>query len=224
VRNGSVPWSSSAQSAAGLLKSTVPFTYTESVNSGEERGRVTALLRELSAGDQQALDALLPLVYEGLRGIAHRQLRGERSGHTLNTTALVNEAYLKMVDLQRISFRDRAHFFGVAAGTMRRLLVDYAVRRNAAKRGGGKAPVTLEEVALDGEVSLEDVLTIEKALLRLENLEPRHGRVVECRFFAGLTVEETAAALDISTATVKRDWALARAFLNRELMDGAGGA
>ena len=188
------------------------------------RGRVTELLHELNAGDRQALDQLLPLVYEALRRIAHRRLMGERAGHTLNTTALVNEAYLKLVDLERISFRDRAHFFGVAAGTMRRLLVDYAVRRNAAKRGGGKAPVTLEDMASGGGVSLEDVLSIEQALTRLEDLEPRHARVVECRFFAGLTVEETAAALDVSAATVKRDWTLARAFLNRELSGGVPGA
>lgn len=186
-----------------------------------DSGRVTKLLQDLSGGDRAAFDELVPLVYERLRKIAHRQLRGERAGHTLSTTALVHESFLDLAELERMSYRDRTHFFGVAAGTMRRVLVDYAVRRKAAKRGGGRQPVTLDDAPSGGELTLEDVLSLDEALTRLEGAQPRHARIVECRFFGGLTVEETASVLDVSPATVKRDWAFARAFLNRELAGAA---
>lgn len=180
-------------------------------------GDVTRLLADLSAGRREVLDQLLPIVYEELRGIAHARLRGEREGHTLNTTALVHEAYIKLVDLNRIQWRDRSHFFGVAAGAMRRILVDYAEMRKAKKRGGGEPVLRLEDAPAILDSRAEELLALNAALCRLEALDARHARIVECRFFAGMNIEETAEALGVSPATVKREWALARAWLNREL-------
>lgn len=185
-------------------------------------GDVTRLLADLSAGRREALDRLLPVVYRELRAIAHNRLRGEREGHTLNTTALVHEAYLKLVDLNRIQWRDRAHFFGVAAGAMRRILIDYAEMKSAQKRGGGVADIPLDSAPPLSDARAEELLALNASLCRLEALDPRQTRIVECRFFAGMSIEETAEALGFSTATVKREWALARAWLNREL--SAGGA
>ena len=182
---------------------------------------ITQLLHELSRGQPDALDRLLPVVYDELRRIAHGQLRGERAGHTLNTTALVHEAYLKLADLREMDWQDRAHFFAVAARLMRRILIDYARARQRDKRGGGMAPVPLAE-GMDIVVAEGDaLLALDEALRRLEALNERQCRVVECRCFAGMSVEETAAALNTSPATVKRDWALSRAWLNRELGEGA---
>jgi RNA polymerase sigma factor (TIGR02999 family) len=178
---------------------------------------VTRLLGELTAGRREALHELLPIVYSELRSIAHRQLGGERPGHTLNTTALVHEAYLKLVRLERIQWRDRAHFFGVAAGAMRRILVEYAEMRRALKRGGGAADLHIDDLHIAAAGRDEQVLALEEALQRLERVSERHARIIECRFFAGLSIEETAEALGVSSATIKRDWALARAWLNREL-------
>lgn len=178
---------------------------------------ISELLHELSQGKADALDRLIPVVYEELRRIAHGLLRGERSGHTLNTTALVHETYLRLVKIEQVDWRDRAHFFAVTARVMRRVLIDYARARKREKRGGDPVQVPLSEV-LDAAVrEPDDLLALEEALARLEVLNTRQCRVVECRCFAGMSVEETAAALDTSPATVKRDWAFARAWLNREL-------
>lgn len=165
-----------------------------------------------------SMDDLLPLVYGELKKIAARQLRAERTGHTLCTTALVHEAWLELSNLDRIKWQNRNHYLALAAQAMRRVLVDYAVARRAQKRGGGQ-PVE----ALDGDPLVlvqgrsAELLDLDDALRRLAALDERQARVVECRFFGGMSIEETAAALDISPATVKREWALARAWLNREL-------
>jgi RNA polymerase sigma factor (TIGR02999 family) len=183
-------------------------------------GEVTLLLRELAGGNRQALDELVPMVYEQLQAIARRQMASEDQGHTLNPTAVVHEAYLRIAELERIDWQDRAHFFAIASRAIRRVLVDHAVRRNAQKREGARAQVPLDSVALFAESDIEDVLALNQALDRLEELEARQVRVVECRFFGGMNLDETAVALGISKATVKRDWVLARAWLNRELSDG----
>jgi RNA polymerase sigma factor (TIGR02999 family) len=184
---------------------------------------VSSLLHELSQGKRNALDRLMPVVYDELRRIAHGVLRGERSGHTLNTTALVHETYLRLVKIEQVEWRDRAHFFAVAARVMRHVLIDYARARKREKRGGAPVQVPLSE-ALDAMVRQpDDLLALEEALARLEALSERQCRVVECRCFAGMSVEETAAALATSPATVKRDWAFARAWLNHELGPGPRG-
>jgi RNA polymerase sigma factor (TIGR02999 family) len=184
---------------------------------------ITGLLRQLSEGRRDALDRLIPVVYHELRRIAHAQLRGEQHGHTLNTTALVHEAYLKLVGVDRVEWRDRAHFFAAAAGSMRRILIDYARARKRVKRGGEDAvQVPLVEALYVAVERSDDLLALDEALTRLETQNQRQSRVVECRCFAGLSVEETAAALDISPATVKRDWDFSRAWLNRELGTSAG--
>jgi RNA polymerase sigma factor (TIGR02999 family) len=178
---------------------------------------VTQLLEQASAGDAEAFDDLLGIVYEEMRQMAHRQLLGERKGHTLNTTALVHEAYLKLVKLDRIQWKNRAQFFAIAAQAMRRVLVNYAVKRNAQKRGGGQPDVPLDDVVLMSEKRADAILALDEALKRLAALHDRQHRVVECRFFGGLSIQETADVLGVSPATVKRDWSMARAWLNREL-------
>ena len=184
---------------------------------------ITRLLRELAEGQPDALDRLMPLVYDELRRIAHGQLRGERPGHTLSTTALVHEAYLKLVNLRQMEWQHRAHFFGVAARLMRRILIDYARARKREKRGGEMIQVPLAEGLVAPVERVEALVALDEALTRLEARNPRQSRVVECRCFAGMSVEETAAALGTSPATVKRDWAFSRAWLNRELgQDGDG--
>ncbi len=189
------------------------------MNEDGEEGEVTVLLKELAGGNRRALGELVPMVYGQLHAIAQRQLAGEAAGHTLNATAVVHEAYVKIARLDRIDWQNRAHFFAVASQAIRRVLVDYAVRRNAAKRGGTRKRVELDDVALFGESDAHTVLALNQALERLEALEERQVRVVECRFFGGMSIEETAIALDVSKATVKRDWISARAWLNRELSD-----
>src|SRR5262245_27360206 len=179
--------------------------------------RVTALLAEAREGRRAALDALVPLVYDTLRALARRQLRRERASHTLGATALAHEAYARLVGLERIEWRDRAHFFAAAAGAMRRVLVDSAAARKARKRGGGATPVALDVVVLRAVDRFDEVLAVHEALARLEQEHPSAARIVECRLFSGLTIDETAAALDISAATVKRHWDLARAWLIRDL-------
>lgn len=179
---------------------------------------ITDFLQQASDGQREVLDALLPRVYDELRAIAHNQLRAERSGHTLNTTALVHEAYLKLVDQTRVEWKNRAHFYAVAARAMRRILVDYAKKRGRQKRGGDAVRVPLQTNLMVFSPGQSDALqALDESLQRLEAINPRHGRVVECRYFGGLTVEETATALDISPATVSRDWQFARAWLKREL-------
>jgi RNA polymerase sigma factor (TIGR02999 family) len=177
---------------------------------------ITALLDNLRDGDGAAVDALLPFVYDELQALAARQLRRERSAHTLNPTALVHEAYVKLVD-QREGWRSRAHFFGVAALAMRRILVHYAERRAAEKRGGGAAAVTLVEDGVAREAPAEEVVALDEALGRLATFAERPARVVEMRFFGGLTQDEIAEALSVSVPTVQRDWQTARAWLGREL-------
>lgn len=177
----------------------------------------TRLLRELSQGRRDALDDLMPVVYDELRRIAHAQLRRERPGHTLSTTAVVHEAYLRLVHIDQVEWQDRAHFFAMASRVMRRILIDYARTRKRDKRGGDAVQVPLAE-ALDVPVQqAEDLLALNEALERLEAASERQCRVVEYRCFGGLSVEETATVLGTSPATVKRDWAFSRAWLNREL-------
>ena len=180
---------------------------------------VTGLLRAFSDGDRTALDQLMPLIYEQLRTIAHRLLRRERSDHTFVTTALVHEAYLKLIDINQVQWNDRAHFMAMASRAMRRLLVDYAHQRNTQKRGGGFVRVDLEEAGLISDEQVHDVLSLNKALHRLETLDPRKSQILEYRYFGGLTNEEAGEAIGISVATVKRDMAFARAWLARELQD-----
>ncbi len=168
-------------------------------------------------GESGELDRLVPLVYEDLRRIAHRQLRGERSDHTLDTGALVHEAYLKLSSLDRIEWRDRSHFLAAAAGAMRRILVDYAVARKTRKRGGVRQRVPLEDVIVLTDDNAQELLALDDALRRLAAESERAARIVEWRFFGGMSIEETAEVLEISPATVKREWTLARAWLNREL-------
>lgn len=186
------------------------------------RARTTALLETWDSADAPTLDRLVPLIYDQLRAMAHRQLAGERPGHTLQTTALVHEAYARLVDDTRVTRRGRAYFFAAAARAMRRVLVDAARRRRAQKRPGSHRRVTLDEETAGVDPFAEELLDLEEALERLEELEPRQGRVVECRFFGGLGVDETAEALDISPRTVKYDWAMARAWLYTQLRAGDG--
>ena len=168
---------------------------------------------------------LAPIVYDELEGLAHRQLRREVSGHTLQTTDLVHEAFLKLVRTDEVSFNGRAHFFAVAARVMRQILIDYAKRRSTMKRGGDAVRVPFDDAldaapSLDGR-SLADLVTLDRALERLAAMNERQARVVECRVFAGMSVEETAEALGVSPATVKRDWTVARAWLNHRLSETA---
>jgi RNA polymerase sigma factor (TIGR02999 family) len=184
--------------------------------SAEQRDRITDLLLELRGGDPGAMDRLFSLVYEELRRIAHHQLQGERPGHTLATTGLVHETYFKLIDQTRVEWRDRQHFFRVASWAMRRILVDYARRYQAVRRGGGLHRVSLDEQASVEERS-ETLLALDEALERLATLSQRLSQVVECRYFGGLTEEETAQALGVNVRTVQRDWAKARGWLQLEL-------
>jgi RNA polymerase sigma factor (TIGR02999 family) len=185
-------------------------------------GDVTSILRAWSGGDRGALDRLTPIVYHELRRLARRYMRGERDGHSLQTSALVNEAYMRLVDYKRMQWQNRAHFFAVSAQLMRRILVDHARRRNL-KRGGGVPHVSLDDVAVvsGGEPS-PDLVALDDALRALARIDPRKAQVVEMRFFGGLSVDETAVVLQISAVTVMRDWNTAKAWLYRELTGGSG--
>ena len=178
---------------------------------------ITHLLKEWSEGDQQALDELTPLVYEELRQQAARYLRRERPNHSLQATALINEAFLRLIDVKDVQWQNRAHFFAIAANLMRRILVDHARRRDAEKRGGSQVCLTLDEGLAWANEPDVDLLAIDEALNKLAVIDEQQARVVELRFFSGLTVEETATALGISPKTVKRDWSVARAWLKREI-------
>lgn len=180
-------------------------------------GEVTRILQAWGRGDQQAVDRLMPLVYGELRRLAQHYLRRERPDHTLQPTALVHEAYLRLVDQRGVSWQNRAHFFGVAAQAMRRILVDYARRHRAGKRGGGSLKISLADVAVAAKEGSEDLATLDDALNRLAAMDPRQGQIVELRLFGGLTVDETADLLRISAATVKREWTTAKAWLSREI-------
>ena len=167
--------------------------------------------------DRDAIDRLLPVIYEELRRIAHYRLRAEQTGHTLETTGLVHEAYLRLVGSERLEFESHAHFLAIAAQAMRHILIDSALRRRTQKRGGGVQPLSLDAVPIIAEERSEEVLALDEALRRLADINARQARVVECRYFGGMNIDETAVALEMSAATVKRDWILARAWLNREL-------
>lgn len=186
--------------------------------SPDIRGQVTNLLQEWGEpGERDIFERLLPLIYDDLHRIAHRQLGRERIGHTLSTTALVHEAYLRLVDQSRARWTDRVHFFAVAARVMRRVLVDYARRYRAAKRGGGAPHVDLDQAEVPLDERSETLIALDAALDRLAGLNPRLSQVVECRFFGGMTEEETAEALGVTDRTVRRDWVKAKAWLSREL-------
>lgn len=184
-------------------------------------GPVTRLLERCRGGDGAALDELLPVVYAELRRLAKSYLRQERSNHTLQSTALVHEAYLRLSKGGSAEWRDRAHFFGIAAHLMRQVLVDHARARGADKRGGGAKRVTLAGIADERLESTVDVEALDAALRTLSAMDPTQARIVELRFFAGLTIEETAEVLSLSLATVKRDWTSARAWLHRQLAGSA---
>ena len=177
------------------------------------------MLAELNGGNRTVLDAMLPRVYDELRDLARRKLRGERADHTLNTTALVHEAYEKLVQQDRMTWQNRAHFLGVAALSMRRILINYAHKRNAQKRGGGAPVATFEDGMAPRDVHAEELIDLDDALKRLEQLSDRQAKVVTYRFFGGLTQKEIAEVLDVSVPTVRRDWRLARAWLSRELKE-----
>lgn len=178
---------------------------------------VTLLLRAWGDGSKEALDRLAPLVYRELHQIAGRLMARERPNHTLQTTALVNEAYVRLVDARQVSWQDRAHFFGICARAMRQILVDHARSRGSAKRGGGEVAIELEEGLAAAPSPEASLLELDEALKRLEALDPRKSQVVEMRYFGGLSVEETAEALKVSAETVRRDWKMAQAWLHREL-------
>jgi RNA polymerase sigma factor (TIGR02999 family) len=189
-------------------------------NSGSglegQQTEITDLLHDLPERGGEVMERLFPLVYDSLRRIAHRALQAERSDHTLGTTGLVHEAYLKLVDQTRIQYRDRAHFFAIAARAMRQILVDYARHHRARKRGGGRAAnLDAGEVALDQRAEI--LLALDEALDRLASLDPRLGQVVECRFFGGLSEEETAEVVGVTTRTVRRDWTKAKGWLREQL-------
>ena len=180
---------------------------------------ITRLLQAHAAGNPGALEQLLPLVYDELRVIARGRLRREHAGHTLAPTELVHEAFMKLMP-GRVAWNDRTHFYAIASRAMRNVLIDHAMRRGAAKRGGGAAAITLPDSAAaagSDQESVEELIALGEALARLEQLDARQARVVECRFFGGLSIDETAEALGISPATVSRDWTFARAWLHNEL-------
>jgi RNA polymerase sigma factor (TIGR02999 family) len=190
---------------------------------------LTIILKEASDGDREAMGRIVSLVYSELRAIARRQHAGEQAGHSLNTTGIVHEAYLKLVKLDRISWKNREQFFAIAARSVRQILVDHARKRKAAKRGGDLPVLSLDNTPDNAETEylnlaatladgqVDELLELDIALQGLEAMNERHARIVECRFFTGLTIEETAQAVGVSPATVKREWILARAWLNREL-------
>jgi RNA polymerase sigma factor (TIGR02999 family) len=189
----------------------------------DSNGPITRLLQEWQAGNAQALERLIPLVYNELHALASRYLSRERRDHTLQATALVNEAYLRLAG-RDAQWQNRAHFFGVAAQVMRRILVDHARRDGRVKRGGGVPHLVLDDVDPPSDaapVDAVDAYALDQALTRLEALDPNQGRIVELRYFGGMTIEETATVMGLSTATIKRDWAVARAWLYRELTGDA---
>ncbi len=188
----------------------------------DKPGDVTRLLQELGHGNPNAVNELTPLIYDELRRLAGACMRRERPGHTLQATALVHEAYLRLLGQHEVEWHNRAHFFAVAATLMRRVLLDHARKRHTAKRGSAPNKATLDEGLLIAEEHLDDVIAMDECLTRLAAIDPKQARMVELRFFAGLGVEEIAAVEEISTATVKREWASAKAWLHREMTGGKG--
>ena len=183
---------------------------------------ITRLLEDWGRGDEAAFARLLPLVHPELRRIARRQMGGERAGHTLQATALVNEAYLRLAGRDNFEWQGRAHFYAVCAQVMRHVLVDYARRHTRDKRGGGAVQVSLDEAALVAEGRADDFVALDEALCALEEVDPQKGKIVALRYFAGLTVEETAEVLGVSPTTVRREWRRARAWLYRSIIEGGG--
>lgn len=181
---------------------------------------MSQLLRDWSNGDQSALDKVMPVVYEELRRLAHHYMRRERPGHTLQTTALVNEAYMRLADYKKMRWQSRAHFFAVAAQVMRRILVEQARSKNFAKRGGGAEKISLDETAVISAGRSAEVVAVDEALTELESWDPRKGKIVELRFFGGLSIEETAQVLKVSPTTVQREWRSAKAWLYKAISDG----
>ena len=181
-------------------------------------GEVTRLLQDCSVGNREALDKLLPLVYDELRRLAHSYLTRERPDHTLQTTALVHEAYLKLIDQRSVNWQDRAQFFAISAQAMRRILLDNARRHTAVKRGSGGQKVSLDEVAtVSGDAANESLIALDIALQKLEAIDAEQSRIVELRYFGGLTIEETAEVLQASPSTVQREWTIARAWLYKTI-------
>ena len=180
--------------------------------------QVTQLLIAWGNGDQSARDELMPLVYEELHRLAHRYMNHERTGHTLETSALVNEAFLKLVDQKHVHWQNRAHFFGIAARMMRRILVDYARSRQYAKRGGGAQQVSFDDVLIVAKERVQEVVALDDALKDLAQFDQRKSQIVELRFFGGLSIEETAELLKVSPGTVTRDWTLAKAWLRKQIV------
>jgi len=179
--------------------------------------QVTKLLVAWGNGDKSARDALMPLVYEELHGLAHRYMGRERIGHTLQTSGLVNEAYLRLIDQSQVHWQNRAHFFGIAAQMMRRILVDYARSRQYAKRGGGAQRVSFDEALIVSQERADEVVALDDALQDLAQFDQRKSQIVELRFFGGLSIEETAELLKVSPGTVMRDWTLAKAWLRKQI-------
>ena len=178
---------------------------------------VTQLLVDWGNGNQAALDRLMPLVYTELRQLAHRYMRRERPGHTMQTTALIHEAYLRLVDQNQVRWQHQAHFFGIAARLMRQILIEHARSHTHAKRGGGVGTISLDEAAIVSQARATELLALNDALERLATIDPRKSQVVELRFFGGLSVEEAAQVLNITPNTVLRDWRMAKAWLRREI-------
>jgi len=185
--------------------------------SSQTQTQITQLLQKWQEGNNEALETLMPLVYAELKRLAGSYLRRERPDHTLQSAALVNEAYLRLVDQTQTQWQNKAHFFGIAAQMMRRILADHARGHNAAKRGAGMPELELNEAVAQAQTKSVDLLDLEEALQKLEKLDAQQGKIVELRFFGGLSIEDTANVLGISPATVKRDWAAARAWLFREV-------
>ena len=181
---------------------------------------ITALLVEWNNGDKSAMEKLLPLVERELHRLAHSYMRRENAQHTLQTTALINETYLRLVDQRKVQWQNRAHFFGIAAQIMRRILLNYARDQNRLKRGGKAIHVSLSQAQILPQEQDREIISLNDALTKLEAIDERKGKVVELRYFGGLTVEEVAEVLNVSTVTVLRDWAFARAWLSREMQNG----
>jgi RNA polymerase sigma factor (TIGR02999 family) len=202
------------------FSTTIPLSPGGTVRSASSYP-VTELLSRWSEGDTAARDALIPIVYDELRRVAKRCLGGQRNDHTLQPTALVHEAYLRLVKQDNLEWHDRVHFFAMAAKAMRQILVDHARRRRAVKRGGGAITMVLDEASASQKNASLDLIALDDALQRLAALDPRQSEIVELRFFGGLSVEETSQIVDISPATIKREWATARLWLHREMSAGA---
>jgi RNA polymerase sigma-70 factor (ECF subfamily) len=203
----------------GLFEINLPLRFASMRGRSSPPHEITQLLAEWSEGNQAALDRLYPLVYQELRRLAHGYLKRERKGHTLQTTALINEAYLRLVDQKQVRWANRSHFFGISARIMRRILIDHARRYDYSKRGGGALKVSLDEAAIVTKERGRALLRLDEALNSLAKIDPRRSRVVELRYFGGLNNEEISGVLKISENTVTRDWNMARAWLYQELSE-----